>query len=275
MRRLSVSAVILLTAVVIGCGPGKELPDAVPRPKEVVGPASDPHGTAPTTSDPEAKAVVDRAIKAITENDPTRLAKAKTAKVVYQGAIQRRELRDMSKATRTLETVWPSFALEVDDYKGEFLNTTFVLRNQHGWLKIGPTIGDLNSADVSRAIRTDLTAWHWMLLGLPLADPKAVAFAPTKSPAGTVVKVALPNLPVYAVTFDSTSGLPVKCESNPLENNVRVRKVFTLANHQLAGGLMLPTKIEFTQDDTLAERWGQPAWEFPDSIDPSRFEQPK
>ncbi|MCE9565702.1 MAG: hypothetical protein K8U57_27070 [Planctomycetes bacterium] len=273
MRRLSVFVVILLAAVVIGCGPGKELPDAVIRPKDVSGPKGD-QNTTPTTSDPEAKAVVERAIKAITENDPTRLSKAKTAKVAYQGENQRQGPGSaMVKMVCTIETVWPEFALVKYDYK-EFVQT-FTLRGPQGWNKYGLTLVQMAPVDVGRLMRNDLTACHWMLLGLPLADPKAIVFSPTKTAMGTSVKISLSDLPIYQVTFDKGSGLPVRNEYAPLENGVRTPKFFTMSDHKSTGGFLLPTKIELTQGDAVVERFTEPIWEFPESIDPSRFEQPK
>ncbi|MBA4187008.1 MAG: hypothetical protein C0467_03220 [Planctomycetaceae bacterium] len=267
----------LLTAVVIGCGPGKELPDAVVRPKEVSSSAADPNGPAPAASEPAAKAVIDRALGAISGNDPTRLSKAKVAKVTYQGAVKTSpQNTDMTKASRVIETVWPSLALVADDFMGDFPNTAFYLRESQGWMRFGPKLNPETLPQVlGPVIRNDLGAWHWMMLGLPLSDPKAIVFGVAKKPGGTSVKVALPDRPVYLVTFDETSGLPVKSEYHPLENQLRVRKVFVMTEHKPVAGLLLPTKIEFTQNDLVAERWSSPNWEFPESIDPARFEQPK
>ncbi len=278
MRRLSVLGVVFSIAVGIGCGPGKELPDAPVRHKDVPGSADDPNGTPPAASQPAAKEVLDRAIKAITENDPGKLARTKVAKVTYQGSIRTApQASELTKAVLTIETVWPDLAFVTDDLKAESLTTTlaFVLHHPHGWLKIGPRLDQTPPLEVGRAIRNDLSAWHWMMLGLPLNDPKLVAFDLSKRPGGVAVKLALPERPVYLVTFDEMSGLPVRSEYYPLEHSKRVRKVFRMSEHKSTGGLLLPTKIELTQDEVLVEQWAQPTWEFPESIDPSRFEQPK
>jgi hypothetical protein len=124
-------------------------------------------------------------------------------------------------------------------------------------------------------IRTDLMAWHWLLLGLPLTDAKAIVFEPNKGAMTTTVKLAVPDFPVFLLTFDNGSGLPVKSEVHPLENQRRVRKVFNLLGHTAMNGLMVPTKVEHIQGDTLVLQWEQPVWEFPETIDPSRFEKPK
>ena len=62
MRHLSAGACGLLAlAVVLGCGPGKEMPTEVRTSTKPTTSSVDPSGTAPTTSDPAAKAVVERA----------------------------------------------------------------------------------------------------------------------------------------------------------------------------------------------------------------------
>ena len=92
------------------------------------------------------------------------------------------------------------------------------------------------------------------MLGLTLAEPRAVAFEPAKTPAGTTVRLALPDLPVLQVTFEEKTGLPVRVEHHPVENHQRLHKVFVMSEHKPAGGLLLPSKLEFTQNDTLADR---------------------
>jgi len=277
MRRSSLSGVIVLVAIVFGCGPGKELPTEVVHPNEQSGPGADPNGTPPAVSDPAAKAILDRAIKSITENDPGRLAKGKVAKVTYQGGIKTApQGSELTKCSRTIETIWPGFALVTADFKGDFPNVTFYLREQQGWMKLGSQLDTATSPiEVARVMRDDLSAWHWLMLGLPFSDPNAVVFEPAKQAGATIVKVALPGRPIYVVTFDEVTGLPVKTDYRPLENRVRVRKIFTMSEHKLAAGLLLPTKVELTQNDVLVERWSEPVWEFPETIDPSRFEQPK
>ncbi|VTT99906.1 unnamed protein product [Gemmataceae bacterium] len=278
MQRLIGSGALVLAAVAVGCGPEKELPDLPKQSKAAVPQGGDPHGVPPAATDPAAKAVLDRAVKAIADGDPVRIARGRAAKVTYQGGGIKLSTTsaDLTPTVRVIEAVWPDSALVADDFKGQLANNTFYLRGQRGWLKTGLALNPASgTTDLGRVILTDLTAWHWMTLGLPLADPAAVAFEATKKAPGTAVKVALPSRPVYLVTFDEATGLPVRVEFHPVEQGVRVHKVFTLADHKSFGGLILATRIEMVQDGVLGERWAAPTWEFPDSIPPSRFDPPK
>ena len=44
-------------------------------------------------------------------------------------------------------------------------------------------------------IYADAMGLYWMPLGLPMTDTHTVVFEPRKTAAGTVVKIALPDLP--------------------------------------------------------------------------------
>lgn len=282
MRHFSACAVGVVVAAVIGCGPGKELPDAVPdrKPEVGSGAGTDPFGPAPAASDPAAKDVLARAVKAVTENVPGGLDKAKVSRVILKGSLQRPDKPDMSKVTRTIEAVWADKALVVDDYHGVEKNMSFLLRYPNGWLKNGEALIPQTPSEVGRIYRTDLLAQHWLPLGITLADPQAVAWELSKTPAGdkpatTAVKVALPEMPVLRVTFDDATGVPVRVEYHPVERDVRAHKVMVWADHKPSGGLLLPGSVEFTQNGRLAERWMSATWEFPEKLDVEKFERPK
>ena len=118
MRQFSVCAAGVLVAAVIGCGPAKELPGTVPERKVETGPGPDPFGPAPAASDQAAKVILERAVKAITENVPGGVAKAKAASATFAGRLMRPENREMADAVRTVEISWPDRERVTDTYKG-------------------------------------------------------------------------------------------------------------------------------------------------------------
>ena len=273
-----------IAAIVIGCGSGKELPDDVPLTKESGIIPPDPGGKVPEASDPVAKDIADRAIKAITQNKPDLLAMARICKVTAHGSFQFPNNPTMTDAVRSVQTVWPDRARVTYDFKGISQRQTLGLRSSFGWLVMGPgpyAGRPSNPTGIAQAMRTDLMAQHWFLIGLGLKEVGCVFFDPqqakTAKGSTTTIKISLPDLPVYQVAFDDQSGLPVHIEYWPRETNqrLRLRKVVSLSDHIPTSGLMLPTGMEMTQNELLAERWSVDLWEFPEKMDDAAFDPPK
>lgn len=271
-----------IAAIVIGCGPGKELPSEASHKKESVGIPPDPGGKAPATSDPEAKAIADRAIKAITQNQPDLLAKAKICKLTAHGVFQMPD-NPKTEAKCSIQTVWPDRALVIYNF-GATQKQTFGLRSPFGWFvnSTAPYTPPSNPTEIAQIIRTDVMAHQWLLLGLGLADSQAIFFEPEKSKSEknstSIIKIGgFTDQPIYRVSFDDKTGLPRRIEYSPLEigQRVRFRKVVTVADPSASSGLMLPTSIEMTQNDQLAYHWSVDSWEFPEKIDDAIFDAPK
>jgi hypothetical protein len=282
MRHLSAWAVgAVAAAVAIGCGPGKELPDPVSRSTGSSPAGGDTKEQVPATADPAAKAVTDRALKAITQNSIDQLVKPKSSRVVQRGGIQLPNNPVLTGATRRIEAGWPDRARVAYEFKDAVAPTiTLGMRGPLAWKTRGPTREMVaNPTEVAQTLRTDVLAQHWMLLGLPLAEPGAVVFAPqtetVANRAATTVKFVLPDLPVFHVTFDDQSGLPVRIEYTTTESGQRLRKVLTVTEHKPSGGLLLPSELEFVQNGVLAEKWTVETWEFPDKLDDTLFDAPK
>jgi hypothetical protein len=272
-----------IVAIAIGCGPGRELPDEVSHTKNVGAIPPDPGGIVPAASDPVAKAIADRAIKAITQNNPDLLTKARISRVNAKGSFQLANVPTMTDAMRTVQTVWPDRARVVYEFReGAFQKMTWGLHSQFGWTAVGqhPYSPPPNPTEIALVMRTDLMAQHWLLLGIGLTEPEIVFFDPTKikttKSSATAIKIGLPDLPVYQVNFDDQTGLPVRIEYYPFEmgQRFRVRRVVSVSSHQAVGGLLLPTVIEMTQNDKLAERWAIEQWEFPEKLDDAVFDPP-
>lgn len=281
MRHLNRRAVGLLAAVVIGCGPGKELPDTVPEPTGTKTGTAEPAAKVPATSEPAAKAVTDKAVAAITKNNPGQLAKAKVSRSVSRGQIHIQLDRPADAAIRRIAAVWPDRARVTLEFPSGIMPTTTLLyRDPGGWMLQGNTTPEgVDPAAVAPRLRTDLPGQHWMLLGLPLADPKAVVYDAQKAAGGikaaTTVKIALPERRVYQLTIDDQSGLITRVDYTMSESGQRVRKGLALADHKEAEGFMLPFTIEYSQNGQPAEKWTIESWEFPEKIDDATFDPPK
>jgi hypothetical protein len=276
------AAGVLAAAVLIGCGPGKELPDTVPEARTSrPGPdGTGPKAAAPTESDPVARAVIDRAVAAVTKNDPGKLARAKVSRVLTTGGCYLRPDAPPADASRRIEAVWPDRVRAAYEFKDPALGTqTYVFRRPNGWLvRADGELGPGNPAEVGGMLGVDFVGQHWLYLGLPFADPRGVAYDPRKVTGTrpvTTVKLALPDLPVFLLTFDDDSGLLTRVEYTATEFGRAVRKVLALSGHKEAGGLVLPFGIDLIQNGLPAERWAVTGWEFPDAIDDAAFDLPK
>ena len=277
MYRLGICLAGVLTAVVIGCGPGKELPDQVPTTAAKREPPSDPLGAVPGTSDPAAKAIIDRAVKAITQDKPERLEKVKVSSAAYKGGV----LLDtnshvLTDATQTWEVVWPDRVLAVYTFKDgspDGRKQTFQFFRPRGWMFDRGIQSPISIIDMGQLLSTELYAQHGLRLGLTLTAPQAVFFGIQKStePPGTSVKIGMPNTAVIQATFDDRTGLPVRVEYHPIEAALRVSKVIVMAEHKLQGELMVPTSLELIQGGRLGEKWTLEKLEFPEKIDDTKF----
>lgn len=281
MRRFSAGTFgLLVVAVVIGCGPNKEIPTNVPSVKGSGPKTAPPTPKVPDTSDPAAKAVIEKAIAAITQKNPKLLSKGRVSRCLTHGAVQLPS-GPMSDATRRIEAVWPDRARVVYQFKGGTEPTlTFLLRGPLGAHYVGPQqIERGRPEELGTILRDDLIGQHWLPLGVPLDDPRAIAFDVQKSSVNgrdaTTLRFALPGQVVYELAFDSESSLLVRVEYTAKVLTGQSRKVMMLSDYKLVGGLMLPHALTSTENRLPAERWFVDAWEFPEKIEDSAFEGPK
>lgn len=269
-----------------GCGPAKELPDEVPTIKAPEKEREEPAEKIPAQSSPEAKAVVDRAIKAITQNHPELLKKARVSVVKTKGRIKlpTNQPQTMTEAERSVEAVWPDRLRIIYQFKeGGHSKQTWVFHSPFGWFQnqLNDQTAVANTPELARYIRINLMAEHWLLIGLGYEEPGAVVFdaSTTKAPNGstTTVKLSLSERPVYRVSFNDRTGLPVRIEYEPLEMNqkFRVKKAVAVVESKEAEGFMLPLILETYLNDQLGERWTIDSWEFPEKLPDAYFEQPK
>jgi hypothetical protein len=286
MRSLIGVAVGVVVALVFGCGPAKELPEATPEAKTAIKPAEVAVKSTPKDS-PEARKVVDRGVRAITQNHPELLKKAEISRVNTHGRIKlpNNQSVTMAEADRDVFAIWPDQMRVVYNFKDNSTpKLTFVLHNEFGWQMSGggKTIPTTSYTNMAQYIKINMLAEHWFLMGLGFNEPEEVIYDPitdkTVSGSTTSVKVKLKDRAVlYTVTFNDQSGLPVRVAYEPREfiQKVNYRKEIVAKEHKDFGGLLLPGVLETLMDGDLAERWTIDAWDFPSQLPDSLFLQPK
>jgi hypothetical protein len=295
MRRLRIGfAAGLVTAVFIGCGPGKELPEELPRHKDKnTGTGTRPAEVGlkvPTVSDPEAREVVERAIRLCTQNDPTRLAKGKLSRSLSVGWMKlpldgAKDLVSIP-TERELLARWPDEVKVTYKHKEGLVgvNTVLLRSGLTGFFVNNEPRSNLNPRAMEEIIRTDALARHWLPLLFPLQDRDAVVFDLRKgigTPPMDVVRFTMPERPVYQLSFDPTTGYLMGVEYHHREFETNFFKSWSFKNHSTFDGLILPTRMEYIQAPErsrtreIVEDWTISTWEFPSKLDDSMFDPPK
>jgi len=281
---LAVAAAGWVAGLVGGCQPAKEVPDMLPKGTE---PSTGP--TIPTASEPSAKAYIEKAAKAMTNGRPELLAKGKVSRAVFKGRQFRQNQPAPFEVTRTIAAVWPNRLADIDEVQAQGVRTTVSahLRRPHFVMgQNGVEVPPPNLIEVERIFAADETAQYWMAFLLPVTDDKAVVFdlqARDGLTPGTgqkmpiqMVKLALGEFPVYQLTFDAKSDLLLRVDYITLQQGVHYQKRWNVTERKPGlDGLVLPTKVEFWQDERLAEQFDVEKWEFPASIPDTEFDPPK
>lgn len=276
----------LLAAIALGCGPGKELPEDITHSR---GTEQTPKKKIPTESDPVAREIVDRAIKAHTQNNPGALAKAKISKMTANGFVKLpSEGSGHFVDVPTFQTVmasWPDRLKFTQEYREHRSGTmTMILRGPFTWCGMGRTQNpNSNPQETENMMRKHGLGQYWLPLVFPLADSQSVVFEPRKglgTPPADVVRFALPDRPVYQLSFDPATGYLTRIEYTSNDFDIHEHRFWVLTEHKPFDGLILPTKMELTLTRAnirgeIVERWAVDKWEFPEKLDDGAFEPPK
>jgi hypothetical protein len=282
----------MVAAILIGCGPGKELPDEIPRSTSNGSGPMENKEPIPTSSDPLAREIVDRAIKAHTQNDPSRLAQGKISKMTADGSIllpnARTQQEEMVPTHMTFLARWPDEIKITLAYpqSGE-AETTLILDHTSTWLLKGKKEEIIpNRKKAQDNMRADGLGMQWITLLFPLMDRHAIVFEPRKgtgvgTPPADVVKLALPDCPVYRLHFSPKTGYLIQTDYANDDFTGNALMEWVMEEHKPFQGVMLPTKMMMvrTPARTNARRamqeWKVDQWEFPARLDEGSFDPPK
>jgi hypothetical protein len=273
------AALATSAALAAGCGPEKQLPDNIPKRVE----QKDDEAPVPKVSEPAAKEYVAKAARALTGGKPELVDRAKVSRASFRGKVYLPVTGESGlvqfAAERTVVAVWPDRAQTTDDLTLEKRSERVQVWLRRPALSIrrgGTDFPHPSPVEGERVAACDVTAQYWLALGVPLADPNAVAFdlrAPADGP--TRVRLALPDYPPFALTFDAKTDRLLRVEYQTTEQRRTRRKVWNLtATRPSADGGALPHTFEFRQDGVLAEEWTAEKWEFPASIPDAEFVPP-
>jgi hypothetical protein len=198
----------------------------------------------------EAKALIDKAIKAAGGKAP--LDKAKAVVVKGKGKVEVGK-----EVPFTLEVSVQGFDQGrmdlVGDVDGVQHKVLLVINGAKGWVNAKDRVEDV-PAELLAALKADARALRLAQMLVPLGD-KAI----TLSPLGEVkindqpavgVKVVQKGQTDFNLYFDKKTGLPVKCELQVKDGGggQEVAHEFFFADYKEAGGVKHFTKITFHRD---------------------------
>ncbi|QJW92657.1 Rossmann-fold NAD(P)-binding domain-containing protein [Frigoriglobus tundricola] len=279
-RLVTWAALVVAAGVTVGCGPAKELPDAVPLTPD----AGDTPPAVPAASDPATKAYIEKVVKAYTGGKLELVAKGKASRVTLTGTMRDTSNPDTPiSATRSIAAVWPDRASIVNDivYQGKKMTIGSWLKRPNLVILEGNVESPLsNRVEVEQNLASDVAAQHWMGLLLPLTDPAAIVFDLRKQAFQQrpiqALKLSLGAYPLYQLYFDAKTDALLSVEYTLKEQGSRRRKQWNMTEHKPGpAGLLLPSKMECRHDTVVVEEWAADKWEFPATIDDAEFSPPK
>lgn len=278
MKRYFV-CVALFAAPLAGCGPEKELPTAAQAPERAT-----TQPTAPAKSDPEAKAVLDKAVKALTGGKPELLAKGKACRLTLKGQMYSVDNSNQSiDATRNLTAAWPDklhFTNDSEAFGNKLVVESWLRRPEFVVMRNGAEHRPPNPAEWEQNLASDVVGQIWMPFLLPPTDPKAVVFDPQTVSLDRheikLVKLALGEYPPYQLYFDAKSDALVRVEYTTTETGIPRRTTMIFSDHKPGpDGLLLPYRLECLHNKAVVEKWTVEKWEFPEAIKDDEFSPKK
>ncbi len=234
-------------------------------------------GPARSADDKDAKAVIDKAIKAL--GGEAKLSKAKGLTWKSKGKIFRGG-NENNFTSRTTVAGLDRFRNEFEgDFGGNKVKGVTVLDGDKGWRNFGETGMELDAGGVANQKRTVyLQVIPTTLLPLKGKDFQVEGAGDEKvgDADAVVIKVTAPDGKDFKLYFDKTSGLVVKQVAKVVSfMGDEFTQETTYGNYKDFGGIKKATKIESTRDSEKLLEAEITDFELLDEVDPKTFAEPK
>jgi hypothetical protein len=263
----------------LGCGGSAGPPVKLAKPAEQrnEGVPVFPTAPAPATSDPAAAATAVKILAAHTSNDPSVVEKLKSVFVVRTGV----KLPGPGEAGGELPIRFEFTAVWPNTYKyvfGPAVGIGFTLLRADGRSIRAPD--QLLLSEIEAATFHRDAFGEWLLLAVPLADPKAV-FAP--GPEMTVdgkkypgLRLWMPDAPQVILSYDPESFRVVKWTYNGLSvSGVDAQIELITSKYEATNGLYYPQTVDVRHAGMPMITFTKAIVEFPKVFDKNTFTLPK
>jgi hypothetical protein len=222
-------------------------------------------------SDKEARAIVDRAIKA--HGGAAALAKVIHFKRTDTGT-QALQGRDVPFTSYVAGHLPEKIRLQIE--LNRKVKTTIVLNADRGWQSDGGPAVALFSQRV-KELREEAYRW-WLTTLVPLTKPgftlSTVPDIKVDGEPAVGIKVVSRGHHDTRMYFLKSNGLLVKIECQATEGGNKVEKEYLYGNHREFDGARLHTRELVKVDGKKFTTFTISEYSFPDKIDPSTFSKP-
>ncbi len=233
---------------------------------------------APTQAgEPEARSIIDKAIKALGGEE--KLAKAGMATWKGQTSMTFNDNTNQFKTKVTVKGL-NHFRSELDgEFNGNSMKGVTVLAGDKAWRKFGENLNEMEGdalATQKRMVYLQVTP----ITLLPLKGPGfKLDSAPEEKVAGkpaAVVKVTGPDGKDFKLFFEGETGLPVKLTATVVGfGGNEYSQETTFSDYKDFGGIKKATKVESKRDGERYIEQEITGFEVLDQVAPDSFDEPK
>ena len=234
-------------------------------------------GGSALADEPDAKAILEKGIKALGGED--KLAKADVLSWKVKGTITFGDNENPYSGSTTVQGLDRIRSEFEGEFNGNAVKGVTVLDGKKGWRKFGDMDLDMDDAAIANELRTIyLQVVPTTLVALKGKDFKIAAGADEKvgdKPA-SAIKVTGPDGKDFTISFDKESGLPVKLVAKVAGfNGDEFTQETNYSAYKEFGGIKKATKVEGKRDG--AKFIGQDVSDFKvrDKAPAGSFDQPK
>jgi hypothetical protein len=231
--------------------------------------------SARSAAEGDAKGLVDKAIKALGGDAKLKKGKGATWKTKGKLSIQGNETDFTAQATVAgLDRIHSQF-------ETEFFKAVLVLDGDKGWVSFGQGVMELDAENLAREKRNVYLQMVPMTL-LPLTGKDFQVEAAGQAKVGdadadaNVVKIKAPDGKDFELSFDKTSGLPLKIVAKVTDfTQSEFTQETTYGEYKDFGGIKKATKITTKRDGEPFVEAEITEFKLLEEVDDKTFAEPK
>jgi len=234
-------------------------------------------GSAVRADEKDAKAVIDKAIKAI--GGAEKLAKAPVLTWKTKGTISFNDNENEFTGTSTAQGLERYRSEFEGEFNGNSVKGVTVLDGKKGWRKFGENVMEMDEAGVANEARTV----YLQVIAASIVPLNGKGFKVESAPdekvgdkPASVVKATGPDGKSFTLAFDKESGLLVRMTATVAGfNGDDYEQESTFADYKDFGGIKKATKVETKRDGNPFIKGTVTEFKASDKAAPETFAEPK